>query len=604
MGHIYDPGLAYVRDLTDGLRSPRSDSRLTRPEETAMTIDSARCTSSKRPLIAGASRGIGESLAHAFVGAGATGLDADVAVVGYGPVGMVLAALLGRRGHRVVVLERYPGLYNLPRAGVFDDETMRTLAALGVAEQILPNIKTPQRYWFQNAAGERLMEFDLADVGRSGWAEMYGFYQPDLEDALDHVCRNLPEVDVRLSARVTGLVQNSSSVALTVTGPEGTDTVTAGYVVACDGGNSFVRQHLSIEQDDYGFGEAWMVCDFKLHTPVELPMMQVCDPRQPTAVVPIGRDYQRISFMLGSELDFDQESQHERVWHRAARYLRSDDAELIRVATYTFRSLVARSWRVGRVLLAGDAAHQMPPFLGQGMCSGIRDAQNLAFKLDLVSRGRRPKLLDTYQGERDPHVRAVIERGIELGRVQTVRDPVAAAERDRRLIARRAENQTPAQIRLPGLTEGFLATHSGPGRGALSVQGFVGDGAGRARLDSIVGDGFQFLVTAALMPELERGGTAAALRAAGVAVVGLASQPGTDGTVVDVDGTYLHWFAEFGCVAIAVRPDFYVYGTAVDTTTARALADELENALAVEMSTGSASACSPSPASPTTACAP
>ncbi len=508
-------------------------------------------------------------------------VDADVAVVGYGPVGMVVAALLGRRGHRVVVLERYPGLYNLPRAGVFDDETMRTFAALGVAEQLLPNLIAPQRYWFQNGAGERLMEFDLAEFGRSGWAEMYGFYQPDLENALDRVCRDLPEVEVRHSARVTALVQNRASVTLNVSSPEGADTVTARYVVACDGGSSFVRQHLEIDQDDYGFGEAWMVCDFRLSSPSHLPMMQVCDPRQPTAVVPIGRECQRISFMLDSESDFDQESQPERVWHRAARYLRPEKAELIRVATYTFRSLVARSWRVGRVMLAGDAAHQMPPFLGQGMCSGIRDAQNLAFKLDLVLRGRNPKLLDTYQQERDPHVRAVIERGIELGRVQTVRDPVIAAERDRRLIAERAAGQNSAMIRLPGLTGGFLAARSGPGRGELSVQGVADDGTGPKRLDFIAGHGFHLLVTADLLPELQRHGSIAALRAAGVTIVGLADQRDAAGAVIDVDGTYQRWFSEHRWVAVAVRPDFYVYGTAVDTASALALVDELINALAV-----------------------
>ena len=178
-------------------------------------------------------------------------LDADVAVVGYGPVGMVVAALLGRRGHRVVALERYPGLYNLPRAGVFDDETMRTFAALGIVEELSPKLKAAQRYRFVNGAGEVLMEFDWAAIGRSGWAESYGFYQPDLEDALDNVCRGLPNVDVRHSVRVTGLAPNSSSVALIVSGPEGsTQTITAGYVVACDGGNSFVRQHLGIEQHD------------------------------------------------------------------------------------------------------------------------------------------------------------------------------------------------------------------------------------------------------------------------------------------------------------------------------------------------------------------
>ncbi|MDT7730940.1 MAG: hypothetical protein QOK45_1193, partial [Mycobacterium sp.] len=203
---------------------------------------------------------------------------------------------------------------------------------------------------------------------------------------------------------------------------------------------------------------------------------------------------------------------------------------------------------------------------------------------DLVLHGRSPDLLDTYQLERDPHVREVIERGIELGRVQTVRDPVIAAERDQRLIAERAAGQIPDKIRLPGLTDGFFATHSGPGRGELSVQGVVDDGTGPKRLDLITCNGFHLLVTAELLAELEGAGTAAVLRAAGVAVVGLANQPGTDGAVVDVNGTYQHWFREHGWVAVAVRPDFYVYGTAVDADCALALADELVNAVSVEMS--------------------
>lgn len=513
-------------------------------------------------------------------------VDPDVAVVGYGPVGMALAALLGRYGHRVVVLERYSGLYNLPRAGVFDDETMRTWAALGIAEQLEPKLRAAPHYDFQNGAGQVLAKFEVAEIGRSGWSEFYGMYQPDLEDALDQVCGRYPQVRIRHSTPVTGLAQTSAGVTLTVAGPDGPGTVNARYVVACDGGNSFVRQHLGIEQDDYGFGEAWMCCDFRLRRQVDLPAArQVCDPRQPIAVISLGPAYHRFSFMLDSERDFEVESQPERVWRKAARYLGPDDADLIRVGTYTFRSLVAQSWRIGRVLLAGDAVHQMPPFLGQGMCSGVRDAQNLAFKLDLVLRERAgPELLDTYQAEREPHVRAVTERGIELGRVQTMRDPAAAAERDRRLLAQRALQQKPAKIRLPGLTEGFLARETGPGRGELSVQGFVDGGAGRARLDSIAGYGFHLLVTDALLPELARGEMAAALRAAGVTVIGLASQPGVEGTVVDVDGTYQQWFAEHGWIAVAVRPDFYVYGTAVDVTSARALAGELVSALCVETS--------------------
>jgi hypothetical protein len=192
-------------------------------------------------------------------------------------------------------------------------------------------------------------------------------------------------------------------------------------------------------------------------------------------------------------------------------------------------------------------------------------------------------LLDTYQQERDAHVRAVIERGIELGRVQTVRDPVIAAERDRRLIAERAARQNAAMIRLPGLTRGFLAARSGPGRGELSVQGVADDGTGPKRLDFIASHGFHLLVTADLLPELQRRGSIAALRAAGVTIVGLADQGGVAGAVIDVDGTYRRWFSEHRCVAVAVRPDFYVYGTAIDTASALALVNELINVLADSM---------------------
>ena len=508
-------------------------------------------------------------------------VDADVAVVGYGPAGMAMAALLAQAGRRVVVLERYDALYNLPRAAIFDDETMRTLAKLGVAERLLPGLHVQRSYEWRNAAGDLLIEHSFDETGRSGWAEWYMMYQPRLEDALDRLCRSSGLVQVRHGCPVVGLAQDAEGVTLTFGRGDGEpDTVRARFVVACDGGNSTVRRLLGGDQDDYGFSEPWMVCDFRFSRPVSIPTaLQVGDPRQPTSIISLGPDHHRFSFMLDSEADFAEQSRPDRVWARVADYLVPGDAELIRVATYTFRSLVAHCWREGRVLLAGDAAHQMPPFLGQGMCSGIRDAQNLAFKLDLLLAGRAEDgLLDTYQAEREPHVRAVVEKGIELGRIQTVRDPARAAERDRRLLALRAANEAPEKMRFPGLTAGLLSATPSVGRGQLSIQAEVQDDRRRGRFDEVAGLGTALLLTTQRYGELARSGLVPVLQGAGVVLAAITQDPddlGGDDVVLDVTGAYRRWFAELGATAVAVRPDFYVYGCADDAAGTAALAEEM-----------------------------
>ncbi len=515
-------------------------------------------------------------------------MDADVAVIGYGPAGMAMTALLAQAGHSVLVLERYEGLYNLPRAAIFDDETMRTFDKLGIAGPLLPKLRVQRNYEWRNREGDLLIEHFFAETGRSGWAEWYMMYQPDVEDALDRVCRSSPLVEIRHSSPVTGLRHDDLGVTLEIEQPDGSlTTARASYVVACDGGNSTTRRILGIDQDDYGFSEPWMVCDFAFKRQVDLPTaLQVGDPRQPTSIISLGPHHHRFSFMLDSEDDFAGQSQPDRVWARVADYLSRDDADLIRVATYTFRSLVATRWRAGRVLLAGDAAHQMPPFLGQGMCSGIRDAQNLAFKLDLILEGRAGAgLLDTYQSEREPHVRAVVEKGIELGRIQTMRDPVAAVERDRRLLARRAARAAPEKMRFPGLTDGFFAHASTPGRGELFLQGTVSQGERRGRFDDVVGRGFCLLTTPSQLGELGATGLLRSLDAAGVLTVALTESVQTGvaadvAAVVDVEGDYSRWFAAHDCSAVVVRPDFYVWGTVATGSDAGALVPLVQELLA------------------------
>jgi 2-polyprenyl-6-methoxyphenol hydroxylase-like FAD-dependent oxidoreductase len=440
-------------------------------------------------------------------------------------------------------------------------------------------------------------------------------YQPHIEDVLDGLCRSLPGVEIHQGVTVEALEASEESVLLrgrrAVGDGDGAEagaqgdvdaddevTVRARFVIGADGGTGFVRPALGVGFDSYGFEENWLVCDFRC--PPELDgvptFRQVCDPAQPIAIVRIGPDHQRFSFMLEPDEDRAIATSPERVWERVADYLTPADAELIRVANYVFRSRVAERWREGRVLLAGDAAHEMPPFLAQGMCSGMRDAHNIAWKLDLVLRGVAPMdLLDTYQPEREPHVRFITEKAIELGRVQTLRDPDKARERDERMLKARAENRAPEKLRYPPLAGAGLDARIGaPHGGEFFVQGRVAgaDGEGAGLFDSVVGQGPCIVARDGALAGLD-----ARRRAEWAAIGGRIARLGdaddgdrgdgdagatTDGdrdapadprrqrladgagtaVLLDSDGTYAAWFDAHDCEAAVVRPDWYLFGTA------------------------------------------
>jgi 2-polyprenyl-6-methoxyphenol hydroxylase-like FAD-dependent oxidoreductase len=496
----------------------------------------------------------------------------DLAIVGYGPTGMTLAALAGQYGHRVVVLERYGDLYNLPRAACFDDEIMRTLQKLGLVEAVRPGTVVQPSYEWVNASGETLLELSYDNPAPGGWAALYMMYQPHLEMVLDRYCKSLPNVTIRQGVTIEAVKPEPEAVTLTGADSEGRRvSLSASYVVGADGGGGFMRNALGIGSSDYGFAENWLVCDFRKRRKLEhVPTFrQVCDPAQPCSIVQIGPDHHRFSFMLEPDEKGAVATDEGRVWERVSGFLKPEDAELVRVANYVFRSRVADRWRSGRIMLAGDAAHEMPPFLAQGMCSGIRDSHNLAWKLDLVLSDRAdPRILDTYQPEREPHVRFITERAIELGRVQTMRDPEAVSARDARLLAQRRTHDKPEKLRFPALSAGLIAP--GPGAGEFFAQGRVRSGLHEGRFDDIVGQGLCLIARSPQVLAELAGESEALWKQLDANIVVLSAADGHNPVgpqvteIVDLGGEYEEWFVEHGCVAVLVRPDWYVYGVADD----------------------------------------
>jgi flavoprotein hydroxylase len=298
------------------------------------------------------------------------------------------------------------------------------------------------------------------------------------------------------------------------------------------------------------------------------PNLQICDPARPTTVVSGGPGRRRWEFMRLPDETVEELTTEATAWRLLAPWnLTAENATLERHTVYTFQARWAERWRTGRVLLAGDAAHQMPPFAGQGMCSGLRDAANLAWKLSAVLAKRAPHtLLDTYQQEREESVRAIIDFSMELGKIICVSDPVAAAERDEMFASMVVEGESSELPPLPGFTAGVR--HEGSSSaGTLFVQGVVSFNGSLQRFDDAFGAGWRLITNTHL--ELDRD-NAAWFSSIGGTIIVLDE-------VADIDGTYASWLAAHDAVAVLQRPDFNVYGTAANTQTASQLISDLRS---------------------------
>ncbi|MDA0274977.1 MAG: bifunctional 3-(3-hydroxy-phenyl)propionate/3-hydroxycinnamic acid hydroxylase, partial [Proteobacteria bacterium] len=404
----------------------------------------------------------------------------DVAIVGCGPVGALLANLLGPSGLAVEVFEREAEVWRLPRAVHFDGEVMRIFQATGLAAEVGTIAREGTRgMHFVNAEGRTLLVRGIAEgPGPQGWATSWYFHQPDLERVLRAGLARYPNVRLHLQHEVLEIEQDASGARLQVGGPGGHAARTTRYVVGCDGARSMLRRLIGGGDHDLGLHQPWLVADLLLKRDLGLPSwtVQHCNPARPMTEVCVTGRRRRWEIMLMPGDDPQGITAPERVWDFIGARITPADAELERAALYTFHSVIARRWRDQRLLIAGDAAHQTPPFLGQGMCAGIRDAANLAWKF------ADEALLDSYQSEREPHVRVFIEEALRLGSILQTTDPQVAEARDRRFL----ESGKEEMINLsPPLGPGFHA-----GGGDIFPQPVLPDGR---RLDEAIG-GYCFAV--------------------------------------------------------------------------------------------------------------
>ncbi|WP_300680891.1 bifunctional 3-(3-hydroxy-phenyl)propionate/3-hydroxycinnamic acid hydroxylase [Nocardioides sp.] len=498
-------------------------------------------------------------------------LNADVVIVGLGPVGLLAAINLGRAGHTVVGVERHPQPFPLPRAVTFDHEIARILNGIGIDPETDPSIVWYEdRYPMITADGRTLQEVDWISRNPDGFRNRYWFYQPLLEDRLRQIAAATPGVTLVAGYEAVAISQDDNGVEATfhrfaggALDPADALHVTARYGLGSDGANSFVRTSLGLELTDLEFYYDWIVTDMILHEeraydPVHY---QICDPARPTTVVPGGGpDRRRWEFMLLPGETPEQWADPDSVWPLLAPFdITPENSEIHRSVVWRFQAKYAERWRSGRWFIAGDAAHLMPPFAGEGMCAGLRDVMNLTWRLDLALTGKVGEAaLEGYGSERQPHAKGFIEFSVGMGEVICVTDPEAAAERDARMTAEwdAIKADGPLWPKDNPLGPGAWVGENGglPGR-----QGTVTHDGATGRWDDVVGRGW------ALLSRVEAGAAVTEEHRRqlkgldGIAVTIGAAGSGAD--VIDVDGTYAAWFDDTGADHLILRPDYYVAAT-------------------------------------------
>lgn len=506
--------------------------------------------------------------------------DFDVVVAGYGPAGAIAALWLGLAGLRTLVVDKSETIWQIPRAIAIDHEILRVLQNLGVADEVLPHTAPFPASEHFGVDRQLIRRIHVVEPPYPlGYVPTMVFTQPAVEAILRKHVGTLPSVTVALGCELTGIAQDDSSATVQLTEDGRTRAVTARYVIGCDGASSTVRRLIGVKLNDLGFDEPWLVVDVNVHADglIKLPQTaaQYCNPERPITFIVGPGNHRRWEIMLSPGEDPREMEQPEQVWRLLSPWLQLTDGTLWRASSYRFHALLAAQWRNGRVFLAGDAAHQQPPFIGQGMCQGVRDVTNLCWKLIEVLQGSSSDgLLNTYQPERSRHVHTLTSRIKAIGHHICERDPTAARQRDAALLLQ-GGGQAPTVTRqeiVPPLETGLLSESPHPANGTLFPQPWILTPAGSRHMDALTGHGWRLILDGRHQPSPTQSSPGNfPLNPVVIGGEGLREQ----------DGIVARWFERNACVAAVVRPDHYVYGVAPTLAGISAIQTELRIALAL-----------------------
>jgi 3-(3-hydroxy-phenyl)propionate hydroxylase len=508
--------------------------------------------------------------------------DVDVAIVGFGPVGALSALLLARAGLRVAILERSREPVILPRAVGLDGESMRTFQRIGLVDAvnaIVQPARETEQVCFTDSRRQPLFGLEIPQHGPNGWRDVLFFDQPELEALLREQVARQDGIEVLLGHEVVALEQTRDDVTLRTrsAASSGPQDLRASFVLGCDGASSFVRSAVGIDWLSLGYDQDWLVVDIVQSPEADLPLvtMQVCDPARLTTYVCVKDPNRRWEFQLLEGETREEMLRPEKIEELLRPWLPPEHYELRRSAVYQFHAATADRWREGRVFLAGDAAHQTPPFLGQGLNAGFRDAVNLGWKIPLVHAGVCDQsLLDSYAEERDAHARDLVEWAVAVGQLMETLaareagqpDPYPSADRS----AGYGQGRSAPPLRGGVLVEGQSRDDSPVG--SLLRQPTVRrkDGV-ECRLDELLGRGFA--VVGRKQSDLRLGPEASAilqrLEARTASLEGLEVTLGEQDRLFDAHA------------AVVLRPDRYIFGVVDDEWDLDRLVVELGRQLAL-----------------------